>query len=147
MTANETKTIPAACLILAGGKGRRLTPEKPLLEVDGRSIIERTVAVVSSLFDHVLIVTNTPRQYEFLHVPIATDEKPDCGPLMGIYSGMKRIDNQVVFVCAADMPFLDPAIIRSQFNEMGPNDIVVPRPWKRPEFLHAFYHRRCRPGL
>ena len=147
MTATKTYKIPAACLILAGGKGRRLTPDKPLLEIDGRPIIERTVGVVSSLFDRVVIVTNAPSHYAFLRLPIATDERPDHGPLMGIYSGMQQVDDEVVFACAADMPFLDEAIIRSQFSEMGLHDIVVPRPWKRPEFLHAFYHRRCLPAI
>jgi molybdopterin-guanine dinucleotide biosynthesis protein A/HD superfamily phosphodiesterase len=147
MIPTDTTSIPAACLILAGGKGRRLTPDKPLLEVNGRSIIERTVDIVSPLFDAVLIVTNTPDQYAFLQLPTVSDETPDCGPLMGIYSGLRQVDHDIVFACAADMPFLNEAIIRSQFQEMGAYDIVVPRPWKRPEFLHAFYHRRCLPAI
>ena len=33
------KKLQAACLILAGGRGKRLTPEKPLLEISGTPII------------------------------------------------------------------------------------------------------------
>ncbi|WP_319409203.1 NTP transferase domain-containing protein [uncultured Desulfosarcina sp.] len=144
---SNSKKIPAACLILAGGKGRRLTPDKPLLEINNRAIIERTVQVVRPLFEEVLLVTNTPAKYEFLRLPVVRDERQGCGPLMGIYSGLRGIKHEVAFVCAADMPFLDEQIIRSQFRELGAFDIVFPCPRERPEFLHAFYRRQCLPAI
>lgn len=133
----------AACLILAGGQGKRLTPDKPLLRIDGRPIIERVAEVVCSLFEEVLLVTNTPDTYRFLGLPHVADERPGCGPLMGIYSGLKRIRHEAAFVCAADMPFLKEEIIKAEFRELGGFDIVVPYPRGLPEFLHAFYRRRC----
>ncbi len=141
------KKIEASCLILAGGQGKRLTPDKPLLEINGRPIIERTASVVASLFEEVLLVTNTPEKYGFLNLPAVPDERPGCGPLMGIYSGFLRIMHEVAFVCAADMPFLNQEIIRSQFQELGAFDIVVPCPSGVPEFLHAFYRKRCLPAI
>ena len=66
MTESPSKKIKAACLILAGGQGKRLTPDKPLLEVDGQPIIGRAANVVRSVFEEVLLVTNTPGKYEFL---------------------------------------------------------------------------------
>jgi molybdopterin-guanine dinucleotide biosynthesis protein A/HD superfamily phosphodiesterase len=143
LTSKITRKIEASCLILAGGQGKRLSPDKPFLEIDGRPIIERTASVVVSLFEEVLIVTNTPEKYGFLILPIVTDERQGCGPLMGIYSGLRKIKHEVAFVCAADMPFLDEEIIRSQFLELSSFDIVVPCPRRMPEFLHAFYHKRC----
>lgn len=125
------------------GKGRRLTPDKPLLEINNRTIIERTASVVVPLFEKVLLVTHTPEEFDFLVLPVVNDERQDCGPLMGIYSGLRKVGHKVVFVCAADMPFLDEKIIRSQFLESSAFDIVVPCPKKRPEFLHALYHQRC----
>jgi len=138
-----TKKIEASCLILAGGQGKRLSPDKPLLKIDGRSIIERTASVLVSLFEEVFIVTNTPEKYGFLVLPVVTDERQGCGPLMGIYSGLRKIKHEVAFVCAADMPFLDEEVIRSQFLELNSFDIVAPCPRRMPEFLHAFYHKRC----
>ncbi len=145
--AFNSKKIEASCLILAGGQGKRLTPDKPLLEIDGRPIIERTARVVLPLFEEVLIVTNTPEKYGFLLLPLVADERPGCGPLMGIYSGLRRIKHEVAFVCAADMPFLNEELIRAQFHELGAFDIVVPWPRGRPEFLHAFYRKRCLPAM
>lgn len=143
MTTYQQQKIDGACLILAGGKGRRLTPEKPLLKIHGRPIIERVVDVVAALFSEVFIITNTPERYTFLGLPMVPDLRPGCGPLMGIYSGLQQIKSEAAFVCAADMPFLDPQLIRSQYEQLTDFDIVVPWPNKRPEFLHAFYRKRC----
>ena len=63
MTNSPSKKIEAACLILAGGQGKRLTPDKPLLEINGQPIIERAASVVCSVFEEVLLVTNTPEKY------------------------------------------------------------------------------------
>jgi uncharacterized protein len=142
-----SQKIACACLILAGGQGKRLTPDKPLLEIEGRPIIERAAEVVRALFEEVLLVTNKPEKYAFLGLPHATDERPGRGPLMGIYSGLRRVKHEAAFVCAADMPFLDEDIIRSEFLELGTFDIVVPYPKGMPEFLHAFYRKRCLPMI
>ena len=143
----HSRKIEASCLILAGGQGKRLTPDKPLLEIDGKSIIERTVGIIGPLFQEVFIVTNSPEKYEFLDLPLVADERRGCGPLMGIYSGLRRIQHEAAFVCAADMPFLDEEVIRSEFDELGAFDIVVPWFRGRPEFLHAFYRKRCLPAI
>jgi len=137
--------LNAAYVILAGGEGKRLSPDKPLLEIEGRPIISSVVQVGILLFDEVLLVSNTPEKYRFLGIPHVRDERPGCGPLMGIYSGLSRADHDVAFVCGADMPFLNEQIIRAEFEEMGDFDIVVPYPQGLPELLHAFYHRRCLP--
>ncbi len=147
MEGSSSQKVEAACLILAGGQGKRLTPDKPLLEIDGRPIIERVTKVVCSVFEEVLLVTNTPEKYRFLGLPHVVDERPGYGPLMGICSGLGRIEHEVAFVCAADMPFLNEEIIRAEFRELGSFDIVVPYPKGMPEFLHALYHKRCLPAI
>lgn len=147
MRESPSKKIEAACIILAGGQGKRLTPDKPLLEINGQPIIERAASVVCSVFEEVLLVTNTPEKYEFLGLPHVVDERPGYGPLMGICSGLGRIAHEVAFVCAADMPFLNEEIIRAEFLELGAFDIVVPYPRGMPEFLHAFYRKRCLPAI
>jgi molybdopterin-guanine dinucleotide biosynthesis protein A/HD superfamily phosphodiesterase len=147
MAGPQGKRIQASCLILAGGQGKRLTPDKPLLQIDGRSVIERVADVVAALFAEVIVVTNTPEKYGFLGLAMVADERQGCGPLMGIYSGLRKIRHEVAFVCAADMPFLNEEVILAQFNELGGFDIVAPCPQRRPEFLHAVYHKRCLPAI
>jgi molybdopterin-guanine dinucleotide biosynthesis protein A len=139
--------LDAACLILAGGEGKRFTPDKPMLEIGGKPIIERAVRVLASIFEEVILVTNTPERYSFLELPHVADERPGCGPLMGIHSGFKGLTRDIAFVCAADMPFLNERIIRAEFEELYGYDIVVPYPHGRPEFLHAYYRRSCLPAI
>lgn len=141
------RKISSACLIMAGGKGTRLTPDKPLLHVGGLPIISRVVRVVTSIFDEVLLVTNTPAKYEFLGLPHVSDEEPGHGPLMGIYSGLRAIRSPMAFVCGADMPFLDADIIRAELTEVGDHDMVIPYPRNLPEFLHGIYRARCLPTI
>ncbi|MBI4798009.1 MAG: NTP transferase domain-containing protein [Desulfarculus sp.] len=147
MTASDSKKLAASCLILAGGKGTRLSPDKPLLEINGQAIIARTAEVAVSLFAEVLVVTNTPQKYGFLGLPLVADQRQGRGPLMGIYSGLLAARHETAFVCAADMPFLNPGLIRAQYEELDGHDIVVPCPWGRPEFLHAFYRKGCLPAM
>lgn len=147
MAGTDPKPFRAACLILAGGRGRRLSPEKPLFEIDGKPIVQRVAEVVGPLFAEVRIVTNRPERYAFLQLPMTADRRQGCGPLMGIYSGISEIRQESAFVCAADMPFLQEPVIRAQFAALGDWDIVVPWPAGRPEFLHAVYRRRCIPAM
>jgi molybdopterin-guanine dinucleotide biosynthesis protein A/HD superfamily phosphodiesterase len=140
-------TTGVACLVLAGGEGRRLSPDKPLLHVSGRPIISRVVEVVSSIFTEILLVTNTPEKYAFLGLPHVRDEEPGHGPLMGIYSGLGAVSAPMAFVCAADMPFLDADLIRAVLREAHDHDMVIPYPRGLPEFLHGLYRVRCLPAL
>lgn len=144
---SELGKLDAACLIMAGGEGRRFTPDKPLLKIDGQSIIWRVVEVVRRVFSEILLVTNTPGKYDFLGLPHIGDEIPGCGPLMGIYSGLRAIKAERAFVCAADMPFMDERIIRAEFGALADYDMVVPYPNGLPEFLHGIYQVRSVPTI
>lgn len=147
MKKSQIDTIPASCLILAGGRGLRLSPEKPLFTINGRPIIERVITTVVPLFKEVLLITNTPERYDYLNLPCIADQRQGCGPLMGIYSGLRKMSQDTAFVCAADMPFLDTNLIRYQYAAMNSYDIVVPWPRGVPEFLHALYGKQCLPVI
>ena len=66
---------------------------------------------------------------------------------MGIYSGLSILRQEEAFVCGADMLFLKGEIIRAEFEELANHDIVVPYPRGFPEFLNAYYRRRCLPVI
>ena len=54
------------------------------MELGGRRIIERVIAVVDDVIDDLLIVTNTPELYAFLGLPMVPDVFPEGGSLGGI---------------------------------------------------------------
>jgi molybdopterin-guanine dinucleotide biosynthesis protein A len=131
-------------VIQAGGKSTRMggTP-KALLELGGRRIIERVVAVIRSVVDDVLIVTNTPELYAFLGLPTVADVFPDHGSLGGIYSGLAAATGDAAFTVACDMPFLRADVARLVIARAAEGDVVIPRVGDQLETLHAVYGKRC----
>jgi molybdopterin-guanine dinucleotide biosynthesis protein A len=134
-------------VVQAGGKSTRMggTP-KALIELGGRSIVERVVAALTPAVDDVLVVTNTPELYAFLGLPMVADVYPDHGSLGGIYSGL-RAAGEIAFTVACDMPFLHPEVVRLVVERAGEGDVVIPRVGEQLETMHAAYSQTCLPPI
>ena len=135
-------------VVQAGGKSSRMGGEpKALMELGGRRIIERVVAVVREVVDDVLVVTNTPDLYRFLDLPMVGDVFPDHGSLGGIYSGLAAASGEAAFTVACDMPFLHATVARLVVGRAGEADVVVPRAGDQLQTLHALYGKGCLPHI
>jgi len=131
-------------ILLAGGESRRMGGvNKALLEIGGSPIVERTATVLERIFPEVIVVTNTPEEFEFLGLPMFGDLRPGKGSLGGLYTGLKVCRSGHVFLAACDMPFLDERVIRYMANLVEGHDVVVPRIEGRLQPLHAIYSRTC----
>ena len=73
-------------LILAGGLSTRMGQDKTRFELDGKSLLQRAIEAMQSLFPSVLISVRTLR--EDLLVPQVEVEMPGGGPLAGVCSGL-----------------------------------------------------------
>lgn len=134
-------------VVLAGGKSSRYGKNKSFVEVAGIPLIERTLRVMRSIFERVVLITNTPEEYAYLGLPMYTDLIRDLGPLGGIYTALKIMPTETGFVVASDMPSLNPALIRHMVALKEDVDVVVPRiDWKL-EALHALYRKKCIPEI
>ena len=134
-------------VVQAGGKSTRMGGNpKALIELGGRSIVERVVAALTPAVDDVLVVTNTPELYAFLGLPMVADVYPDHGSLGGIYSGL-RAAGEIAFTVACDMPFLHPEVVRLVVERAGEGDVVIPRVGEQLETLHAAYSQTCLPPI
>lgn len=134
-------------VILAGGKSSRYGRNKALEKIDGVSLIERVVRVMGSVFEHLIIITNTPDEYAFLNIPMHGDVIRDLGPIGGIYTGLSVIHNTSGFFVACDMPLLNQDLIRHMTNKRAGFDVVVPRINGMIETLHAIYGKGCIPAI
>ena len=135
-------------VIQAGGRSARMGGRpKALIELAGRSIIERVLAALAPAVDDVLVVTNTPELYAFLDLPMVGDVYPDHGPLGGIYSGLKAASGSAALTVACDMPFLHPDVLRLVAARAGEGDVVIPRVGSRLETMHAAYDKACLPHI
>ncbi|MCG0275417.1 MAG: molybdenum cofactor guanylyltransferase [Thermosediminibacteraceae bacterium] len=135
-----------SAVILNGGESSRIgVQNKGLLKVGGITILERIINVLGPLFDEILVISNRPRQLDFLkdRCLIFQDEVKGLGPLGGIYTGLKKIRNRAGFFVACDMPFLSAELINVLLDSSHGFDAVCPRCHQLIEPLHAVYTKNC----
>jgi molybdopterin-guanine dinucleotide biosynthesis protein A len=99
-------------IILAGGKSTRMGENKSLLDLNGMTVIERVVSLMKSIFREVIIITNTPNEYDFLNIPKHKDIFEYKGPLAGIHSGLTHSNNEKNFVISCDIPLMEKEMIK-----------------------------------
>jgi molybdopterin-guanine dinucleotide biosynthesis protein A len=134
-------------IILAGGKSLRYGRNKALVELDGSRLIERVISVMQPLFENLVIITNTPLEYDYLQLPMQEDLIKGLGPLGGVYTGLETISSESGFFVACDMPFLQRDLIRHMVAIRKDFDAVVPKVDWKIEPLHAIYTRNCLPAI
>lgn len=130
-------------VILAGGTSSRMGRNKALMDVDGEPIITREYRTLAALFHEVIIVTNTPDEYDFLPCRKAADIYPGAGSIAGLHAGLAASKTERIFVVACDMPFISPDLIRLLCDAGDSSiDALVPLNCEGlREPLHAVYHR------
>lgn len=134
-------------LVLAGGQGERLGgQEKALIEIGGQPIIHRVINVAENVASEIVVSCRDKKQKQVLDdvvsVPLVVDERVGVGPLMGIYSGFKRMGSDYVAVVACDMPHLNTDVLGLLFGRARGHDVAIPVwPDDRLEPLCAVYHR------
>ena len=130
-------------VILAGGKSSRMGQNKALMLLGGKRLVDRVVEVMRSVFDDLLMVTNTPDVYADLGVPMMRDVWPEKGSLGGVYSAIYHVATPYCLVVACDMPFLRTAVLRYLITQMADYDVVVPDVLGELQTLHAIYSKAC----
>jgi molybdopterin-guanine dinucleotide biosynthesis protein A len=135
-------------IILSGGRGARMGGEnKAFLRIGGERLIDRTVRILRSVFNEVIIVASRPLEYLDQEAAIVTDILPGKGALGGIYTGLFYAGEEHAFVAACDMPFLNRSFLEYMAARAVDYDIVVPAPPDGLQPLHAVYARRCLPAI
>jgi len=130
-------------IILSGGNNRRMLRNKAFLQMGQKTIIEREIEVLSTLFSRIIVVTNTPESHEHLRVSLVSDVVPGKGPLGGIYSGLMASKDEHNFVVGCDLPFLNAGLISYMIGVTDGHDMVVAKLNGLVEPLHAIYSQHC----
>ncbi|MFO0772101.1 MAG: molybdenum cofactor guanylyltransferase [Nitrospiraceae bacterium] len=137
-----------AGVLIAGGKSRRMGRDKRFLAVSGRSLFDRTLDVLESVFKEIIVVLAEPvPELDVRGFQVVYDAIPNCGSLGGLYTGLRSTPLPRVFAVACDMPFLNPSLVRyfSKFDSSA--DIVVAELATGVHPMHAVYSQKCRPLL
>lgn len=133
--------------ILAGGESKRLGVNKSFVDVGGVALIERVLGVLRDIFDEVFIVTVHPELYTHLGCPVHTDLLPGNDSLGGLHAALSCASADACFLCACDMPFLNPRLIRHMVELAPGADLVIPKSADGFQALHAVYSKRCLPAI
>ena len=104
-----------AAIVLAGGRSARFGRDKRRELVDGRTLLDRVLNAVASVSDVTVLVLapgeTTPSVLP--DVRVAHDQLGFAGPLAGLAVGLGAADDaDAVLVVGADMPSLQPAVLR-----------------------------------
>jgi molybdopterin-guanine dinucleotide biosynthesis protein A len=134
-------------VLLAGGKSRRMGQDKRFLSIGAETLYERSLMVLRSVFQHVLVVIAQDSPPIESDAPVFRDVIAESGSLGGLYTGLKQAGTAWVFAVACDMPFLDPATIRHFVGVKRDADVVMAKLQNGWQPMHALYHTNCLPVM
>jgi molybdenum cofactor guanylyltransferase len=164
-TQEVRAVFDVACVILAGGRSRRMGQDKGLLALpgdEGITFAERLVSTLAPLCRETLLVARDEVQaaqyasvaaHAIHAVEIVTDRVPGSGPLMGLYSGLGATQAKRALVVAVDMPFVRPELASFLLSQPSTkidadttiDTILVPIVDDVPQVMFAIYPRAILP--
>jgi molybdenum cofactor guanylyltransferase len=99
--------------ILAGGKGLRIGGEKAVVELHGKPLICYPVEAVQQVLSRVAILAKTGTKLPSMPgVAVWIEPESPRHPLVGITQALALAGGRPVLVCAGDLPFVTPDLIR-----------------------------------
>ncbi len=121
----KKKPVTITGILLAGGKSSRMGKEKGLIMIGKQEMYKYPLSVLESLCDEIIISTCKESLFPEQYTRIC-DEIPGIGPIGGLYTCLKRSQNQINIVLSYDLPLVK----RELFDEMlllaDDAEIVVP---------------------
>ena len=127
--------------ILAGGRAIRYGGRnKSALVIEGRTILDRQLDVLSRAADEVFVVGNAPAP---AGVKVVADRIPGCGPIGGLHTALAEARGEIVLVVACDMPFVTAELLACLARLCADAEAVVPRTERGYHPVCAAYRRTC----
>ena len=141
-------------IVLAGGQSSRMGRDKALLEIAGKSLLQRALEVAAAIAPQVYILTAWPDRYRSTlteQSQFLIEYNPGSGPLVALTQGLTEIAADWILLLACDLPLLDAQIIQNWANQLTnfPQSTlaVVPYQNSRWEPLCGFYRQQSLPSL
>jgi molybdopterin-guanine dinucleotide biosynthesis protein A len=132
----------ATAIILTGGESSRMGTDKGMLSINGQTMLEHICKQLHGTFSQILISAGDAEEYGFAGFEVVRDEVPGQGPLMGIASALEASANEINFIVACDIPYIEMGCVRKMLTEAKGADIVVPTTDDRKyEPLFAVYRK------
>jgi molybdopterin-guanine dinucleotide biosynthesis protein A len=134
-------------IILAGGESKRMGSDKTILNFRGKSLVERMAGIISPFCKKILISSNS-QHHIGIGYKVVPDEISGRGPIIGIYSSLRKSDSIYNMVLPADLPLISAELVRFLLNHAKQEKIsaiVTPEGYIEP--LCAMYPKTILPAL
>jgi molybdopterin-guanine dinucleotide biosynthesis protein A len=124
---------------------------KARLAIGGEPLLRRVARRLLLAVPQVVVV-GPPELSELVPgLVVVQDLHPQIGPLAGIEAGLLSVTEELIFVVACDMPFINPGLVGAmlEYAQSDPEADVVALPSPKGsgegtmEHLHAAYRRSC----
>jgi molybdopterin-guanine dinucleotide biosynthesis protein A len=93
-----------SAVILAGGKSSRMSRDKALLDIGGKTLLARQIELVREIgAAEIFISSRAGVDYSGFGCRVLEDEFQDFGPLAGIARGLDAVREPLLLVLAVDM--------------------------------------------
>lgn len=133
--------------ILSGGKSSRMGTNKALLNIDSKSLIQRMVELLDTIFSTVVISSNESELYVSLGKKIIKDIYPGRGPLSGIHSALTYSKTEKNFFVSCDMPFVNRELINHLCKLESDKDVILPKAESRVQQICGIYSKTILPKV
>ena len=112
--------------ILAGGKSSRMGRDKAFLEIAGRSLLQRALALAGTVAEETVIVGDATKFSPWGRV--VEDVYTERGPLGGIHAALASSKTDLNLMLAVDLPFLEARFLQYLVTEAKKSQAVVTVP-------------------
>ncbi len=130
-----------SAFVLAGGRSSRMGIDKAFVELQGRTLLDRALMLVTAITPDVYILGSRAEFGAFSKV--VEDEFADHGPLGGIHAALRSSTSELNLILAVDMPFVQKSFLDYLVSEAEKGDTVatVPNAAGNWQPLCAVYRR------
>ena len=130
MLARAPRDVPVCGLVLCGGESQRMGRDKALLDLGGRSLLERAIAELEPVCDEVWLASGPAPRYVALGRCELQDRRPrGSGPLAALEAGLwalrARSERGYLVLLACDMPGATSALFRELLARAAQENLDV----------------------
>lgn len=135
--------------VLCGGASRRMGTDKALVTLGGRTLLERSLAVLGAVAPRVLVACGGEDRYPDCGLERVLDARPGGGPLAGLEAVLAAAGSGRVALAAVDMPRLSAEVLTALAERADEHDLDVCALETEHglEPLCAVVHTRCLPAV
>ena len=133
MSGSRSRPEPFDAVVLAGGAARRMGGlDKPSLYVGELTLLDRVLSAVAGARRVVVVGPPRPVQAE---VVWAREDPPGGGPVPALRAGLACVSSPYLLVLAADLPFLDAAVVQQLLTGVDADGALLLDDGGRDQYL------------